>query len=146
MGSIFMTTNRLRPNEGSSYVFQMEKDEMNARKKESRLKRKDFPLEQDTFDPVRRHETSSIEPLSDELRSSSVLQLEKDESPMKKRRHKVSKEGLGNKQNYGSSMLDSIEDLIERDTSIYVAQVIVADNFFTGLKDNLKKWIGHLRF
>jgi len=28
---------------------------------------------------------------------------------------------------------------------LYV-QVIVADNFFTGSKDNLKKWIGHPRF
>lgn len=27
-----------------------------------------------------------------------------------------------------------------------VAQVIVADNYFTGSKDNLKKWIGHPRF
>jgi hypothetical protein len=26
------------------------------------------------------------------------------------------------------------------------AQVIVADNYFTGSKDNLKKWIGHPRF
>jgi UDP-glucuronate decarboxylase len=25
-------------------------------------------------------------------------------------------------------------------------EVIVADNFFTGSKDNLKKWIGHPRF
>jgi hypothetical protein len=25
-------------------------------------------------------------------------------------------------------------------------QVIVADNYFTGSKDNLKKWIGHPRF
>ena len=25
-------------------------------------------------------------------------------------------------------------------------EVIVADNYFTGSKDNLKKWIGHPRF
>lgn len=25
-------------------------------------------------------------------------------------------------------------------------QVIVADNYFTGSKDNLRKWIGHPRF
>ena len=25
-------------------------------------------------------------------------------------------------------------------------EVIVADNYFTGSKDNLKKWIGHRRF
>lgn len=25
-------------------------------------------------------------------------------------------------------------------------QVVVADNYFTGSKDNLKKWIGHPRF
>lgn len=29
---------------------------------------------------------------------------------------------------------------------VYVVQVIVADNYFTGSKDNLKKWIGHPRF
>lgn len=27
-----------------------------------------------------------------------------------------------------------------------IGQVIVADNFFTGSKDNLQKWIGHPNF
>ena len=27
-----------------------------------------------------------------------------------------------------------------------ILQVIVADNYFTGSKENLKKWIGHPRF
>lgn len=31
-------------------------------------------------------------------------------------------------------------------TIFFCVQVIVADNFFTGSKDNLKKWIGHPRF
>jgi hypothetical protein len=31
-------------------------------------------------------------------------------------------------------------------TSLLYVQVIVADNLFTGSKDNLKKWIGHPRF
>jgi hypothetical protein len=31
-------------------------------------------------------------------------------------------------------------------TLFFYVQVIVADNFFTGSKDNLKKWIGHPRF
>ncbi|RWW65162.1 hypothetical protein BHE74_00027547 [Ensete ventricosum] len=30
--------------------------------------------------------------------------------------------------------------------SFLCCQVIVADNFFTGSKDNLRKWIGHPRF
>lgn len=32
------------------------------------------------------------------------------------------------------------------DNIIVFNQVIVADNYFTGSKDNLKKWIGHPRF
>ncbi len=32
------------------------------------------------------------------------------------------------------------------DHVFFSVQVIVADNFFTGSKDNLKKWIGHPRF
>jgi hypothetical protein len=31
-------------------------------------------------------------------------------------------------------------------TVLFCVQVIVADNLFTGSKDNLKKWIGHPRF
>ena len=29
---------------------------------------------------------------------------------------------------------------------VFLSQVIVADNYFTGSKDNLRKWIGHPRF
>lgn len=29
---------------------------------------------------------------------------------------------------------------------MHLSQVIVADNYFTGSKDNLRKWIGHPRF
>ncbi|KAK1286736.1 hypothetical protein QJS10_CPB20g00752 [Acorus calamus] len=36
--------------------------------------------------------------------SSSIFGMEKNDSPMKKRRLRVSKEGLGNKQKYGSSI------------------------------------------
>ena len=41
-----------------------------------------------------------------------------------------------------------ITDLLslENCLSVVFGQVIVADNFFTGSKDNLKKWIGHPRF
>lgn len=39
------------------------------------------------------------------------------------------------------SIIGSITDVL------YISpQVIVADNYFTGSKDNLKKWIGHPRF
>lgn len=38
-------------------------------------------------------------------------------------------------------------DLIKFFPNIFVCnQVIVADNYFTGSKDNLQKWIGHPRF
>ncbi len=33
-----------------------------------------------------------------------------------------------------------------KDLFLFNVQVIVADNFFSGSKDNLKKWIGHPDF
>jgi len=36
---------------------------------------------------------------------------------------------------------------LEQDVTICLSnQVVVVDNFFTGSKDNLKRWIGHPRF
>lgn len=42
--------------------------------------------------------------------------------------------------------LFSLENVDQSDRVFFLVQVIVADNFFTGSKDNLKKWIGHPRF
>lgn len=36
--------------------------------------------------------------------------------------------------------------LCGRNLFFMIVQVIVVDNFFTGSKDNLKRWIGHPRF
>ncbi|KAK1310222.1 hypothetical protein QJS10_CPA08g00738 [Acorus calamus] len=62
-----LDSKRAKRREWYAKLDKEKKDEMNARKKELRSKRKASPLERDTFDPVERHETSSINPLSDAL-------------------------------------------------------------------------------
>ncbi|EXB58401.1 hypothetical protein L484_005128 [Morus notabilis] len=67
------------------------------------------------------------------------LRLEIDEGQSEKldiRQH----ENLGNWRRFIGSHL--VDKLVENEKN----EVIVVDNYFTGSKDNLKKWTGHPRF